>query len=71
MFKLGDWVILLNRKTQRVLQVSKDKTRVFLDTNETPNSDNWWRVDQCELWQPKEGEWVIPNFEKDENSITA
>ena len=60
-FEVGDWVNLYTtyKQTQpfKVLALNSDKTRVFLNTNESPNSDNWWYTSQCTLWQPKLGEW--------------
>lgn len=32
---------------------------MLLDTKESPQSDNWWNIAQCKLWQPKEKEWVV------------
>ena len=37
-----------------------------MDTKESPQSDNWWNITQCKLWQPEEGEWCwFWNNEKD------
>ena len=56
-FKVGDWVILLNKDVHKVEAISKNGRVLFLSTHEIPQADNWWGVDQCKPWQPKEGEW--------------
>ena len=40
---------------------------MLLDTKESPQSDNWWNIAQCKLWQPKEGEFVIPKTKTKES----
>ena len=56
-FKEGDWVLLLEKRIHQIKAISKDDSKLFLDTQESPQSDNWWKISQCGLWQPKQGEW--------------
>ena len=56
-FKIGDYVVLQNENTYRILNVSTTGNNILLDTNEYPASDNWWSTSSCKPWQPKEGEW--------------
>ena len=66
-FKVGDWVTLLDKWVHKVEAVSKNGRVLFLNTREIPQADNWWGIDQCTPWQPKEGEWVIPNTKTTES----
>ena len=56
-FKVGDWVLLLEKRIHQIKAISKDGSKLFLDTQESPQSDNWWKISQCGLWQPKKDEW--------------
>ena len=56
-FKVGDWVTLLDKWVHKVEAVSKNGRVLFLNTREIPRADNWWGIDQCTPWEPKEGEW--------------
>lgn len=67
-FKVGDWITLLDKGIYQIKVVSKDSTKVFLGTKESPQSDNWWNITQCKLWQPKDGEWVVV-FDKDDKNF--
>lgn len=50
-------VTLLDKGIYQIKAISKNSTKLFLDTKESPQSDNWWNIAQCKFWRPKEGEW--------------
>ena len=50
-FKVGDWVtISTTRKTEQVLGV---------DSNFVYTKTSYYKINLCELWTPKQGEWCL------------
>lgn len=61
-FKKGDWVRLKyksHKRPYKVLEVIGNE--VLLNTEEYPKKDNLWKQEDCTLWTPEPGEWVIPD----------
>ena len=65
-FKVGDWV--RHKESNNIYQVKgfsiHGQTKGFL---QVPDEYNLLPSSECELWQPKEGEWVIPNTKTTES----
>jgi len=55
MFKLGDWVRYIKGKTKTIARVEILNQRFNLIGVSTGENVH---IDDCEIWQPKEGEWV-------------
>ena len=59
-FKVGDWIKYINGKsktTAQVIQVGRIENYIGVSTGENVH------IEDCELWQPKEGEWCWYGYE--------